>query len=195
MPVIQINNLIVHRRDTAICTVPTLQIEAGEHVGVGGDNGSGKSTLLRVIAGLERGHAGTCKVKLGRRDRVFVAQNPILFRGSVLSNVMYGLRSRGGSPRSARQEAARWLDTFGIGALASAASFRLSGGERRRTALARAMAIQPKLLLLDEPLSDLDDDGRQRLNQVLSEVRDTTVVITSPAAMPDGFVTRRLHLE
>ena len=194
MTVIQIENLVVKRRDTAICRVPELRIDAAEHVGVGGDNGSGKTTLLRVIAGLERRHGGSCVVAPKWRNCAFVGQNPILFRGTVLTNAMYGLRAHGWPRRAARREAMRWLDAFGIAALASAASYRLSGGERRPTALARAIAFHPELLLLDEPLSDLDEDGRRRLGGILTEMHDTTVLITTPAQLPDGLVTRHIDL-
>ncbi len=194
MALIRIDNLVVQRENTVICRVPELRIDAHEQVGVGGDNGSGKTTLLRVIAGLERRHTGTCEVDAGWRDRVFVAQNPILFRGTVLANVMYGLRVRGLSRRAARTQAAHWLDAFGIGALAMAASSRLSGGERRRTALAQALAFRPALVLLDEPLSDLDEDGRERLTGILKGLHSTTVLMTSPSPLPDGLAGRHISL-
>ena len=194
MSVIQIENLVVTRGNTIICSVPELTVKSREHLGVGGDNGSGKTTLLRVIAGLERHHHGSCRVNLPWRHRVFVGQNPILFRGTVLANAMYGLRAHGRPHATARREALRWLDAFGISKLASAESTRLSGGERRRTALARAMAFHPDLLLLDEPLADLDEDGRQRLDNILGDLNDTTVLMSSPSPLPDGLASRYIQL-
>ena len=85
-------------------------------------------------------------------------------------------------------ETAARLEALGVARLADGAARHLSAGERRRTALARALAIQPALLLLDEPLAEIDDDGTDRIRQVLRQCDRTTVIITSPTPIADGFV-------
>ena len=188
--VIQINHLQVKRNGTTICAVPQLAVDSGDRLGILGENGSGKSTLLRVLDGLETEYAGTCQVASGRRQRVFVDQRVYLFRGTVLSNVTFGPRARGIGRRRASLAAMDLLKKLDIAHLAEANANHLSAGEKRRTALARAIAIQPTLLLLDEPAADLDGQGIQCLRQVLDELTQTTILITSPTSLPEGFVTR-----
>ncbi|MBQ12747.1 MAG: ABC transporter ATP-binding protein [Planctomyces sp.] len=194
MAAIELNNLRVRKNGTTICAIDQLSVAAGSRLGIVGENGSGKSTLLRVLAGLEVGIEGTCRIAVPQIDRVYVHQQPLLFRGSVVSNVMYGLRARGIAGAECRRRARQWMERTGVWRLAESPSRQLSGGERKRTALARALAIEPKLLLLDEPLADLDDDGTGRVLEVLEELSGTTVVITSPTSPPDRLVTDRVVL-
>lgn len=189
---IELNDLKVTKNGTTICAIDRLSVAAGGRVGIIGENGSGKSTLLKVLAGLEQEIEGSCKVQIPPGDRVYVHQQPFLFRGSVLSNVMYGLRSRGVGGAECQRRARAWMDRTGVLALAESSSAHLSGGERKRTALARALAVEPGLLLLDEPLADLDNDGVARVLEVLGELSETTVVVASPTSPPDGLVTERV---
>ena len=93
---IEIKQLQVTRGGKTICAVEHLMAKSGERLVVVGPNGSGKSTLLRVIAGLIVDYSGQCEVSAGSRERTYVHQQPILFRGSVLSNVRYGQQGRAG---------------------------------------------------------------------------------------------------
>ncbi len=195
MAVIELSDLRVTKNGTTICSLDRLSVEAGGRVGIVGENGSGKSTLLRVLAGLETGIEGSCQVDVPPGDRVYVHQQPFLFRGTVVSNVMYGLRARGIRGAECQRRARVWMERIGVLRLAESPSAQLSGGERKRAALARALAIEPKLLLLDEPLADLDDDGAGRVLEVLEELSGTTVVIASPTSPPDRLVTERVVLE
>jgi len=190
MFLIDIENLRVRRGSKTICSVPQFVVERGERFGVFGKNGSGKTTLLRVIAGLERRFAGRCSLDVRKKQIVFVAQSVFLFRGTVLFNVMYGLRAHGLGHTLAESRALQWMDLLGIRGLASASAERLSSGERRRTALARAFAIEPDVLLLDEPLSDMDEEGVGRVKKGLDELAGATVLIASPTGLPEGFCLR-----
>jgi tungstate transport system ATP-binding protein len=187
---IRIHNLEVTRQGRVICRVPALTVARGERVGVVGPNGSGKTTLLRILAGLEQDFAGTCRVDADPRERVYVHQAPYLFRGTVLSNVTYGLAARGVGRRERTRRAREWLGRFDLEALAGRDVRQLSGGEVRRTALARALALRPPLLLLDEPLADLDTRGTAALLDALNSLPQSTVLMASPTDLPPGLVER-----
>ncbi len=192
---IRIEGLRVARNGTTICAVDELAVERGERVAIQGGNGSGKTTLLRVIAGLERDAAGRCEVDTAPRDRVYVHQNPYLFRGTVLRNVTYGLRARGVARGDREELAHAWLAKLGVDCLAKRRADHLSGGERRRVALARAMLLKPKLLLLDEPFAEMDADGERDLVRLLADETDATVLIATPTELPDGVARRTCVVE
>ena len=193
-PVIDIQQLQVRKGGNSICQVPELQIASGEQVAIVGDNGSGKTTLLRVLADLERDFDGQCRVGMPTLDRVFVHQTPCLFRGTVLFNAAYGLAARR-VPRAERLAIAhQWLTTLGVDHLADRRCANLSGGERRRVALARAFALEPAMLLLDEPLADLDEQGIDIVCRAIGAVADATVLISSPVPLPEELVVRTFRL-
>jgi len=148
-----------------------------------------------VLAGLEADYEGQCDVSAAAAERTYVHQKPYLFRGTVLSNVTYGLRARGEHRAAAAKVALDWLDRFGIGELASRRTDNLSGGEARRVALARAVVLAPRLLLLDEPLSDMDAEGIAAVGRVLAELPEMTVVIASPAAVRPELASVELRIE
>lgn len=177
---IDVSNLHVVRDGKAICSVGQLSVPPGTRLAVLGSNGSGKSTLLRVLAGLERDFAGNCRVATEHRERTFVHQQPLLFRGSVLANVRYGERPDGRDPLA-------WLRLVGLEHLAARSTRNLSGGEIRRVALARALAVRPRLLLLDEPLAELDNEASDVVCRVLTDLPHTTIVIASPISLPGSL--------
>jgi len=156
-----------------------------------GPNGAGKSTLLQVAALLLKPASGEVlfdgvPVKgspLAVRRRLAVAmQDALLVDGTVLENVALGLKLRGVG-RKARAEAARaWLRRFGIEGIAERPAARLSGGEAQRASLARAFAVQPEVLFLDEPFGGLDEPTRRALLDdlaaVVRETGVTTVFVT-----------------
>ena len=117
-----------------------------------------------------------------------------MFRGTVLSSVAYGLRCRGESQHAAVICALERLEQLGIRALASNKTHQLSGGETRRVALARALVLKPRLLLLDEPLAELDAQGVESVCRVLTELPETTMVIASPTKLPAEINTREYQL-
>jgi molybdate transport system permease protein len=154
----------------------TLTASPGTTIAVVGPNGAGKTTLLRALLGLTpRAHAaltlGTVDVSrlpAHRRGVAWVPQDGALFPHlSALSNTAYGLRARGVPRKEARRSAQQWLDRLGVGALAHRRPAEVSGGQAQRIALARALASRPRLLLLDEPLSALDQTTRARVRHTL----------------------------
>jgi len=175
-----------------VLDVPSLDVRAGEVLGVIGPNGAGKSTLLRILGLLERPDEGRVLFEGGpvdardalvaRRRMATVFQEPLLADATVADNAALGLRFRG---VAAREQAARvrpWLERLGVAALASRAARTLSGGEARRVAMARALVLEPQVLLLDEPFSGLDAPTRAALITDLGAIirgdRITTVLVT-----------------
>jgi molybdate transport system permease protein len=184
-----------------------LRAEPGEVVAVVGPNGAGKSTLLRALAGLQ---PATGSIHLGERDVIglpshargigWVPQDRVLFeRKSALDNAAYGLVCRGVRRGAARRAAQEWLDRLGVGALSSRRPDELSGGQAARVALARALAPQPGLLLLDEPLAALDaatrDDVRRLLRTTLTAGSAPTLVVTHDVVDVVALADRVLVLE
>lgn len=193
-PCVSLKELVVSKNDQRICQVDRLEIARGERLGIVGSNGAGKSTLLRVLAGLEPDFSGECRIEAELRQRVIVHQVPWLFRGDVLRNVTFGLVARSISAGRRRELAMDWLQRLEIGDLASRDVRGLSGGERRRVAIARACVLRPALLLLDEPLADLDQTGEELVGKAIRSLEDSTVVVASPLALPQTLVNRTTSL-
>ncbi|TFD21786.1 ABC transporter ATP-binding protein [Cryobacterium sp. TMS1-13-1] len=157
-----------------------LDIVEGEFFSMLGPSGSGKTTVLRLIAGFEQPTSGTISL-LGQdvtdrapfdRDVNTVFQDYALFpHMSVLDNVAYGLRVRGVAKRARQEQARAALDTVRLGGFADRKPSQLSGGQRQRVALARATVVQPKVLLLDEPLGALDLKLREQMQVELKELQ------------------------
>jgi len=182
---IRVRDLEVRFGDVRALSLPALDVGRGERLGIRGRNGSGKSTLLRVLAGLERPTAGEVEGRPRPGRAVLLHQRPWLFRGTARENVAYALRIRRAPPG----EADSWLGRLGAGHLAERRAADLSGGERRRVAIARSLAADPDLLLLDEPFAALDDAGRADLLTALSSF-DGTLVVAAPDLT--GFTLSRI---
>jgi len=188
---IKINRLRVDRDGKTICQVDDFTASRGERIAVVGANGSGKTTFLRVLAGLITDFSGVCQMHVDGKQRTYVHQQPLLFRGSVVGNVRYGQRGRAAVSPSATE----LLDRLGVGALTNRSTRNLSGGEIRRIALARALACRAQLLMLDEPLADLDVEAAAAVCQVLGDLPNTTLLIASPVDPPAELACRRFFLE
>jgi molybdate transport system ATP-binding protein len=175
-----------------------LQVAEGETLALLGPNGSGKSTVLGIIAGLVRPESGRvvlddrvltdigpqgARVLVAPHDRrtALLGQDALLFPHlDALENVAFGPRSRGTDRRAARSGAQRWLDEVGVGELAGRRPGQLSGGQAQRVAVARALAAEPRLLLLDEPMAALDVAVQPALRQVLRRVlADRTAIVVT----------------
>ena len=178
---LQANNLIKNYGAQFTLQVPSLEVVAGETVCLLGPTGAGKSTLLRLLAGVEPVTSGsisfddqplscgTMRIELQRRITL-VFQQPQLLTGSVRSNVRYGARLRGASGEALRRAEAT-LDRFGLAAIAKQRTSTLSGGQRQLVAIARALAIEPSLLLLDEPTANLDPANVVLVEKTIREVQ------------------------
>ncbi|VVB66906.1 Trehalose/maltose import ATP-binding protein MalK [uncultured archaeon] len=168
-----------------------LTVEKGEIMGLIGHTGSGKTTLLRLIDLLERPTSGSIvfdgvlvtdlpeKDKLkARRRMAMVFQKPVMFRASVRENVSFGLKMRGERKEEKVREA---LSAVGLLGYESRDASTLSGGEMQRTALARALVLEPELLLLDEPTANLDPKSAASIDRIIQETsaQNTTVIMAT----------------
>ena len=188
---IRIDNLRVVRDTTLCCAVERFVVSADERAVVTGPNGAGKTTLLRLLAVQ---HDGICDVAIPARQRTYVHQSPYMLRGTVENNLTFGLRGRNMSRRQRTQVALEWAEQLGIESLLERDARSLSGGEQRRVAIGRALAVQPRLLLLDEPFADLDQHSRPAVERALEKLESTTVVIASPLLDDETTGWRQLDL-
>ncbi len=190
----------VHKTWETVTVDFSLECEKGTMTCLLGSSGCGKSTVLNIISGLEKNdpdYDGALEIELdGQRIEKLpprlrgvgmVFQSGALFNHmNVVNNVAYGLISQGMKKKEALLRASAYLPEFGLGGFDRRMPQTLSGGERQRVALARTLITQPKLVLLDEPLSALDADLRQRLAR---QIRDwqkkigfTAIMVTHDVA-------------
>lgn len=146
----------------------SFSVVPGERVALVGANGSGKSTLLRLMHGLIRPTTGQAHTDPAAR-LAMVFQRPYLLRMTVQSNVALGLWLGGLSWHQARTGALRALEGVGLRGLAQRSGRSLSGGEQQRVAMARALALQPQVLLLDEPTASLDPHAKRELEAMMAQ--------------------------
>lgn len=185
--------------ERTVLQIDALSIRRGEILGIIGPSGSGKSTLLRLLNFLEpassgelhfSGHIVPSNPPLATRRQVTtVFQNPQLLNRSVSANVAFGLRLRGEKPDNGR--VLRMLDRVGMSGLAHTPAYALSGGESQRAAVARALVLHPKVLLLDEPTANLDPYNVSLIESLISEqhrLYATTIVLVTH----NVFQARRL---
>lgn len=156
-----------------------LEIREGEFVAIMGPSGCGKSTLLRILAGLDQPSAGDIRIEglsmIGvaahERETPMVWQSLALFPLlSAIDNVAFPLKMRGVPQPDRRRRAQEWLERMGLGDFAERRISQLSGGQLQRIAIARALVIEPRVLLLDEPLSALDAHLRVRMQAELARL-------------------------
>jgi len=190
---LQAQDLEILRAGRLALRLPHLDLRAGEILGLIGPNGAGKSTLLLCLAGLLQPGRGSLtfrdqplasprELAAYRRRVTLVFQEPLLLDTTVGENIGMGLRLRGLDGAERRRRTAESARRFGLSHLLARPARELSGGEAQRTSLARACALEPEILLLDEPFSSLDPPTRetllQDLGRVLRETRCTAVFAT-----------------
>ena len=190
--VLALRDIVVRYNGLAALRLASLALQTGEVLAILGANGAGKSTLLRVMALLQRPDEGTVELfgveaqpkkslKLRRRVAT-VFQNPLLLNESVYNNAALGLRLRGMAGREIERRLTPWLERLGIAHLANRTARSLSGGEAQRASLARAFAVEPELLLLDEPFAAVDPVSRELLvldfHVIVRETRTAAVLVT-----------------
>lgn len=193
--------------DTVVLDRVSLDVDDAEIVALLGASGSGKSTLLRVIAGIVRPDAGAVVIDghdvtgapTHRRSVGMMFQDDQLFPHlDVGGNVGFGLRMAGIGRVERAARVGEMLDLVGLTGFASRSIDDLSGGEAKRVALARSLAPSPRALLLDEPLTGLDRDLRERLagdvEAVLRATRTTAVWVTHDAAEAEAVADRVVQM-
>ncbi|MGL4414757.1 ATP-binding cassette domain-containing protein [Roseinatronobacter monicus] len=162
----------------------TLRIEAGRRLIVMGANGAGKSLFLRLCHGLIAPTAGHCDWANGAarpQAQAMVFQRPVLLRRSVAANLEYPLTLMGLARAARRETVEQTLERFGLSALANRPARLLSGGEQQRLALARAWAMRPQVLFLDEPCSALDPSATRIIEAMVAQFSEEgiTIVMTT----------------
>lgn len=186
MKSIEIEHLAVSAGDRILLSIPAAAIEEGAIYGIVGPSGAGKSTFLRILNFLEKPQSGTLSIFGQRvdltalshskglhlqRQMAFVAQKPVMFQSTVFENVALGLSYRRVPHDLKVQRVKEALELVGLAAAEGRKATSLSGGEAQRIALARALVLQPKLLLLDEPTSNLDPSNVAMIEQIITRIR------------------------
>ncbi|MDO6591519.1 sulfate ABC transporter ATP-binding protein [Loktanella sp. D2R18] len=179
------SDAVVKRRAKVLLGPVNLTISQTGFTIVMGPNGAGKTTLLRSLHGLERLAQGRAQwqtpLKDARRRQAFVFQSPIVLRRSVLENLTYPLRLRGTEKGRATALARDWAQRVGLGDALDNPAPQLSGGEKQKLALARALITQPDIVFLDEPCANLDGRATREIEDVLqaSNAAGTRIVMAT----------------
>ena len=209
------NNLILEIKDVSHSYADNettlkninLQVNKGEKVAILGPSGSGKSTLLRLIAGLEKPNSGSISIKgeiVSTKDLVvapekrklgLVVQEKALFPHlTVKDNITFGIKKR----LDKNKTASELCSLFKIDHLADKYPHEISGGEQQRTALARSMAPNPELLMLDEPFSALDQELKRvlysELNQIFEERKQTILLVSHDLKEAEVLSQRQINI-
>ncbi len=194
---LRLSGAMVRRKGRTIVGPVDHQVSATGFTIVMGPNGAGKTTLLRMMHGMERLSAGSVTWQVPERDarerQAYVFQTPVMMRRSVLDNVAYPLIVHGVRPKPARARAGAWLEQVGLSGLADRQATVLSGGERQKLALARALIRAPQILFLDEPCASLDGRAMRDIEAILraAHAAGTRIVM----ATHDMGQARRLATE
>ena len=205
-----LRDILVSYGDAVTLQIAALDVQSREVLSIIGPNGGGKSTLLRVMGLLQRPTSGTVlfcgehafdgnSLRLRRRIAT-VFQEPLLVNATVYENAALGLQLRGAASNDIARRLEPWLERLGIAHLRQRLARSLSGGEAQRTSLARALVLEPEILLLDEPFSALDPASREALlrdfQPIIKDSGITTVFVTHDRNEAFGLAGRVgvLHL-
>ena len=169
-----------------------ISLYPGKCILLSGNNGSGKTTLLKIIAGLEtpsraeiefsgKSHSWKSAIRSIRREIIYLHQQPYLLSGTVESNVSYGLRFTHLNRKQLRESVKEALEWSGLSDVAKQQAKTLSGGVQQRVAFTRAWILKPKVLLLDEPMANMDIESREQACDLLKRMKSEgmSIVITS----------------
>ena len=171
---IKVEEVVVERRGRRLLGPATFSINDKGITAVIGPNGAGKSTLLRLMHGLERARYGhlSLPIHMNSQQQAFLFQQPILLRRSVQQNLILPLKLRGVPTEIREQEVVKIATEFGLNKLLEQDAFLLSGGEKQKLTLARALIIKPNLLFLDEPSANLDRPSTLIIENAVKVVAD-----------------------
>ncbi|MBI2715057.1 MAG: ABC transporter ATP-binding protein [Rhizobiales bacterium] len=168
----RVRNLTISYSGEPVLEGASLDVDEGRFVSLVGPSGSGKSSLLRALIGLQKPLAGSIKTGLSRSEIGILFQDDALLPWKTArDNVALGLTLNGTTRRAALDEAETWLDRLGLGGLGDRFPRKLSGGQRKRVALAQVLVMKPRLILMDEPFASLDAIVRARI------VRDVVALV------------------
>jgi tungstate transport system ATP-binding protein len=206
MPAFKLHKVIKQYGQREVLNVNELVISRGHIYGILGPNGSGKTTLMRVMALLTINDFGSVEV-LGeqinwtksqilnlRRQMTMVTQTAFMFEGSVFHNMAYGLKVRGIPKREIKRTVNESLQLLGMSDFINADARNLSGGERQKVAIARAVALKPRVLFLDEPTANIDPRSAVDIEKYIKMINQqfgTTIILVTH----NLFQARRLAEE
>ena len=178
--------------ETNILRNVDISLYPGKCILLSGNNGSGKTTLLKIIAGLEtpsraeielsgKSQSWKSAIRSIRREIIYLHQQPYLLSGTVESNVSYGLRFTHLNRKQLRESVKEALEWTGLSDVAKQQAKTLSGGVQQRVAFTRAWILKPKVLLLDEPMANMDIESREQACDLLKRMKSEgmSIVITS----------------
>lgn len=187
--IVEIKNLF-HSYGKFELNIPIFNIEEGTSIGLTGRNGSGKTTLMKILAKIEKIQKGNIKI-LGKninsyennRDVTYLLQEPYLLKKTVFENISYGLKQRN-LKDNLNEKVNEALIQTGLNPekFAKRKWFELSGGEAQRVAIASRLILNPKLILLDEPIANVDIESAEIIKQILIDMRqkfNTTLIVSS----------------
>lgn len=190
----KLHNIVKRYQEREVLNINQLEIPEGKIYTILGPNGSGKTTLLRIMALLLVNDQGSLEVfgeKVNwsknqilrlRRQMSMVTQTAFMFHGSVFYNVAYGLRKRKDTGREIKRRVDEALEMVGMSAYREADSRTLSGGERQKVAIARALVLEPRVLFLDEPTSNIDIASAAEIEKYIlyiNETWGTTIILVT----------------
>jgi cobalt/nickel transport system ATP-binding protein len=217
MSLIELKNISFSYSDAEPCVFQnlSLQVEQGTCLVVKGDNGSGKSTLFRILNGLSFPTQGqysfdgteitekylnqNANAKIFHKRIGYLFQNPdiMLFNGRTYDEVAFGPRQMGRSDAEVDRRTRDCMELFSISDLAEKAPYHLSGGQKKRVALAAVMALNPDVLILDEPFAGLDRKAQAFLMDFLSEMKTngkTLIIATHDETLTDALADQVLEM-
>ena len=200
---IQIKRIVKQFKSTQVLKDISLEVNQGELVVLLGPSGCGKTTLLRIIAGLEQATSGKIfianqdisNLAAGKRNIAMVFQNYAIFPHMTVSkNIGFGLKVKKFSAVEIKKRVSEAMELMHISNLAERLPSQLSGGQRQRVAVARALSMKPEILLMDEPLSNLDAllrlEMRAELKSLLKATKTTTLYVTHDQVEAMGLADR-----
>lgn len=201
-PLIEVRDLRFRYEDgTAALNGVHFSLESGETVALLGANGSGKTTFVLHLNGLlaGQGHVEVCGLPVNKQNipairekigLVFQDSESQLFMPTVLEDVAFGPLNRGMSREAAMERARAALETVGMGAAAAKAPYHLSAGEKKRVAIAGILAMDPEILVLDEPTTFLDPPGQRALAGLLANLPQAKILVTHDIHLAQAICKR-----